>query len=102
MRKNISVEIPLKLDLTGYVHLPSVDDIAHPPDTPTPQTTVPYIYDLYAICKHTGDWKQGHYTACIRSSHRSGWNLFDDHLVSPGVPIVEKTVVRSIHNFYFI
>lgn len=54
---------------------------------PTGQTgTVPFeenIYDLYAVCNHTGNMNSGHYTALCRN-HRDGrWYSYDDTQVNP-------------------
>ena len=50
------------------------------------------IYDLYAVCNHTGNMNSGHYTAFCRN-HRDGqWYSYDDSQVNP---ISESEVVTK-------
>lgn len=50
------------------------------------------IYDLYAVCNHTGNMNSGHYTAFCRN-HRDGqWYSYDDTQVNP---ISESEVVTK-------
>ncbi|XP_068609075.1 ubiquitin carboxyl-terminal hydrolase 21 [Brachionichthys hirsutus] len=41
----------------------------------------PVLYDLYAICNHTGTVNMGHYTACCLDEN--GWCLYNDSSVTP-------------------
>jgi len=40
-----------------------------------------YVYNLYAICQHSGNVLGGHYTACVKNSNDK-WYLFNDTAVS--------------------
>ena len=40
-----------------------------------------YIYDLYAVCQHSGNVLGGHYTACVKN-YDDKWYLFNDTSVS--------------------
>ncbi len=40
------------------------------------------IYDLYAVCNHTGRASYGHYTASCIDPHSSSWYTFNDESVS--------------------
>lgn len=54
--------------------------------------TVGTMYDLYAVCNHTGNMNSGHYTAYCRN-HRDGrWYCYDDTHVNP---ISESEVVTK-------
>jgi ubiquitin C-terminal hydrolase len=61
----IPVDIPLKnLDLSAFVRGYKRDS---------------YIYDLYALCNHHGNFsKSGHYTATIRSADNIWYNFNDE------------------------
>jgi ubiquitin C-terminal hydrolase len=61
----IPVEIPLKnLDLSAFVRGYKRDS---------------YVYDLYAVCNHHGNFsKSGHYTATIRSADDIWYNFNDE------------------------
>lgn len=39
-------------------------------------STGPVLYDLYAICNHTGNVNMGHYTACCLDEN--GWCFYND------------------------
>ena len=55
-------------------------------------STVANMYDLYAVCNHTGNMNSGHYTAYCRN-HRDGrWYCYDDTHVNP---ISESEVVTK-------
>jgi ubiquitin carboxyl-terminal hydrolase 8 len=74
---NTPIDFPLTdLDLTNYVPPPL------PPEQrvvePTPETTPPFIYDLYGITNHYGTLHGGHYTAFVKNSYKGVWNSFDD------------------------
>jgi len=95
VRLSKKVEIPIKLDLTTYVHSPH---------GPTSERSQRFIYDLYAICDHQGDWRSGHYTASVRSLHRPGWNGFNDREVAPLAELETQNeiLVRQIHDSCFM
>ena len=40
------------------------------------------IYDLYAVCNHSGRANYGHYTASCSDPHSSSWYTFNDESVS--------------------
>jgi ubiquitin C-terminal hydrolase len=63
----IPVEIPLQnLDLSSFVRGYKRDS---------------YIYDLYAVCNHHGNFsKSGHYTATIRSADDIWYNFNDENV----------------------
>ncbi|KAM4797574.1 ubiquitin carboxyl-terminal hydrolase 21-like [Urocitellus parryii] len=52
--------------------------------------TVSPVYELYALCNHSGSVHSGHYTALCRS--QTGWHVYDDSCVSP---ISESQVASS-------
>lgn len=39
------------------------------------------IYDLYAICNHSGRLNGGHYTATCIDPHSGSWHMFNDECV---------------------
>uniref|UniRef100_A0A8C4ZGS2 ubiquitinyl hydrolase 1 n=1 Tax=Gadus morhua TaxID=8049 RepID=A0A8C4ZGS2_GADMO len=39
------------------------------------------LYDLYAVCNHSGTVNMGHYTACCREDN--GWCFYNDSSVTP-------------------
>ncbi|CAL8368046.1 unnamed protein product [Lota lota] len=41
----------------------------------------PVLYDLYAVCNHSGTVNMGHYTACCREDN--GWCFYNDSSVTP-------------------
>ncbi|KAK0142257.1 Ubiquitin carboxyl-terminal hydrolase 21 [Merluccius polli] len=41
----------------------------------------PVLYDLYAVCNHSGTVNMGHYTACCRED--DGWCFYNDSSVTP-------------------
>lgn len=65
VKVNIPVDIPLNnLDLSSFVRGYKRDS---------------YIYDLYAVCNHHGNFsKSGHYTATIRSADNIWYNFNDE------------------------
>ena len=67
MRKiNTKIDIPLdNLDLRNYV---------------CGYDSEKYIYDLFAICNHHGNFNGGHYTSCIKNANNN-WYLFNDSIV---------------------
>uniref|UniRef100_A0A8C6A6Z5 Ubiquitin carboxyl-terminal hydrolase n=1 Tax=Marmota marmota marmota TaxID=9994 RepID=A0A8C6A6Z5_MARMA len=56
----------------------------------TSDRTVSPVYELYALCNHSGSVHSGHYTALCRS--QTGWHVYDDSCVSP---ISENQVASS-------
>ncbi|CDQ92888.1 unnamed protein product [Oncorhynchus mykiss] len=38
----------------------------------------PVLYDLYAVCNHSGTVNMGHYTACCLENDGSGWCCYND------------------------
>ncbi|KAF5918323.1 hypothetical protein HPG69_006106 [Diceros bicornis minor] len=48
------------------------------------------IYQLYALCNHSGSVHYGHYTALCRC--QSGWHVYNDSRVSP---VSENQVASS-------
>ncbi|KAM5124936.1 LOW QUALITY PROTEIN: ubiquitin carboxyl-terminal hydrolase 21-like [Callospermophilus lateralis] len=56
----------------------------------TSDKTVSPVYELYALCNHSGSVHSGHYTALCQS--QTGWHVYDDSCVSP---ISENQVASS-------
>ena len=81
MKITIPVEIPLNnLDLSAFVRGYKRDS---------------YIYDLYAVCNHHGNFsKSGHYTATIRSADDI-WYNFNDETVKQ-TDIKGETITSNI------
>lgn len=50
------------------------------------------IYDLYAVCNHTGNMNSGHYTAFCRNHRDDQWYSYNDTQVNP---ISESEVVTN-------
>ena len=50
------------------------------------------LYDLYAVCNHTGGMTGGHYTAYCKNPVDSTWYLFDDMRVER---ISERQIVTK-------
>ena len=65
-----------------------------PADQNTGSSTVAManMYDLYAVCNHTGNMNSGHYTAFCRNHRDSQWYCYDDTQVNP---ISENEVVTK-------
>jgi len=76
---NTHISLPLSdLDLTGYVPPPLPVENGNPRFEPSPETTPPFIYDLYGIVNHYGTLHGGHYTAFVKNPYKGSWNTFDD------------------------
>ncbi|XP_010863787.1 ubiquitin carboxyl-terminal hydrolase 21 isoform X2 [Esox lucius] len=43
----------------------------------------PVLYDLYAVCNHSGTVNMGHYTAFCLDDDGSGWYCYNDSTVTP-------------------
>ncbi len=57
------------------------------------------VYDLYAVSNHTGNLKNGHYTAyCLNPINRN-WYLFDDHKVTPVA--ADKVVTKQAYVLFY-
>ncbi|KAM6976466.1 ubiquitin carboxyl-terminal hydrolase 21 [Aplochiton taeniatus] len=46
-----------------------------------PADSGPVLYDLYAVCNHSGTVNMGHYTACCLEEN--GWCFYNDSSVTP-------------------
>lgn len=57
-----------------------------------------YIYDMYAICNHSGGLMGGHYTAFIKNAN-SKWYLFNDTSVKEVNK--EKLITPNAYCFFF-
>ena len=57
-----------------------------------------YVYDLYAICQHSGSVLGGHYTACVKN-YDDKWYLFNDTAVSE-IPI-DKLKNNKAYCFFY-
>uniref|UniRef100_A0A3P8YX40 ubiquitinyl hydrolase 1 n=1 Tax=Esox lucius TaxID=8010 RepID=A0A3P8YX40_ESOLU len=44
---------------------------------------VDFLYDLYAVCNHSGTVNMGHYTAFCLDDDGSGWYCYNDSTVTP-------------------
>jgi len=72
------VDFPLtKLDLSKYVYGYRASQ---------------YIYDLYAVCNHSGGTAGGHYTAYVKND-KDEWAHFNDTQVERNIP--EQRIVSS-------
>ncbi len=58
------------------------------------------IYDLYAICNHTGSMNRGHYTAYCRNPADGHWYGFDDVNVQP-VP-EDKLITPGAYMLFYV
>ena len=82
-KNNCVVDFPLEdLDMSSYV-------VGYNKST--------YIYDLYAICNHSGNVMGGHYNASIKDSN-SKWYLFNDTNISP-ITQIEKN--KKAYCFFY-
>ncbi|TGZ79586.1 cysteine proteinase [Ascodesmis nigricans] len=74
---NTLIEFPLQhLDLTKYVPPPLPEQ--DPTKIPDPQTTPPFVYDLYGVVNHYGTLSGGHYISYVKDSYKDHWCSFDD------------------------
>jgi ubiquitin C-terminal hydrolase len=77
-KKQDNVDFPLSgLDLCKYVR---------------GYNSSKYVYDLYAVCNHSGGTMGGHYTAYVKS-HNTEWIHFNDTIVERNVS--EKKIVST-------
>ena len=82
-KNNIVVDFPLEdLDMSPYV-------VGYNKKT--------YIYELYAICNHSGSVMGGHYTASIKNTSGQ-WYLFNDTHISP-ITEIEKN--KKAYCFFY-
>ena len=86
MRKNsIYVDFPLEdLDMSSHV-------IGYNKKS--------YIYDLYAICQHSGNVLGGHYTACVKNLDDK-WYFFNDTAIAE-VPNIESVKNNKAYCFFY-
>ena len=85
MKKNsVYVSFPTTLDLRKYV-------IGYNKDT--------YIYDLYAVCNHSGSLLGGHYTACVKNANGK-WYHFNDTSVTPIRDVTRMQTNKAYCLFY--
>lgn len=52
----------------------------------------PCVYNLYAVCNHSGSISNGHYTAYCKHPFTGQWHNFDDASVTP---LNENSIVNS-------
>lgn len=57
------------------------------------------VYDLYAVSNHTGNLKNGHYTAFCLNPVTKQWYLFDDHKVT--LVAAEKVVTKQAYVLFY-
>jgi ubiquitin C-terminal hydrolase len=83
-RKNMClVHFPLTLDLSKYV-------IGYNKEN--------YIYDLYAVCNHSGSVLGGHYTSFVKNAN-GNWYHYNDTLVK--LVDVSKIVTPQAYCFFY-
>jgi len=76
---NTPINFPLmNLDLTKYVPPVLPADHGYKIPLELPETTPPFIYDLYGIANHYGTLHGGHYTAFVKNPYKEVWSSFDD------------------------
>lgn len=93
---NTPIEFPLvHLNLTKYVPAPLTPQAGKPSKPEPPETTPPFIYDLYGVVNHFGTLSGGHYTSYVKDNHSGTWNGFDDSKAT-GVPEGQIAVRTSI------
>ncbi|KAF8540288.1 hypothetical protein BDD12DRAFT_833963 [Trichophaea hybrida] len=91
---NTPINFPLvDLDLTKYVPPVLPADPSGKPVLESPDTTPPFMYDLYGIANHYGTLHGGHYTAFVRNSYKGVWSSFDD---SKATTMDQSQVVVSL------
>jgi ubiquitin C-terminal hydrolase len=82
IKNQIMVDFPLEdLDLSKYT-------IGYNKES--------YIYDLYAVCNHSGSVMGGHYTSFIKNANGK-WYHFNDTLVSE----VEHVITAKAYCFFY-
>jgi ubiquitin carboxyl-terminal hydrolase 2/21 len=82
IKNQIMVDFPLEdLDLSKYI-------IGYNKES--------YIYDLYAVCNHSGSVMGGHYTSFIKNANGK-WYHFNDTLVSE----VEHVITAKAYCFFY-
>ena len=69
-----NISFPLELDINKYV---------------SKYNNKPTVYDLYAICNHTGNMNGGHYYSFCLNKENAQWVGFDDET---------KMVIKNIDN----
>ena len=57
-----------------------------------------YIYDLYAVCNHSGNTQGGHYTAFVKTN--TTWTHFNDTQVQRNIPEDKIITPKSYCLFY--
>lgn len=76
---NTPISFPLvRLELTKYVPPPLPPSAAGPVALGSPNTTPPFIYDLYGTVNHYGTLHGGHYTSFVKNPYEGEWSCFDD------------------------
>ena len=58
------------------------------------------IYDLFAVCNHTGRANYGHYTACCIDPHSNSWYSFNDERVHSILPTSDLDEAGAYILFY--
>jgi ubiquitin C-terminal hydrolase len=66
-----SIQIPNNLEIAKYIN-------------PPPENS--YMYELYGIVHHNGEYRQGHYYADCKSEKNQKWYRYDDSSVSEQEP----------------
>ena len=57
-----------------------------------------YVYDLYAVCNHSGNTQGGHYTAFVKTN--KSWTHFNDSQVQRNIPIDKVITPKAYCLFY--
>ena len=58
------------------------------------------IYNLFAVCNHTGRANYGHYTACCIDPHSNSWYSFNDERVHSILPTTDLDEAGAYILFY--
>lgn len=58
-----------------------------------------YVYDLYAVCNHSGGTQGGHYTAYVKTNSNV-WVHFNDTQVTPNIPENKIITPKAYCLFY--
>jgi ubiquitin carboxyl-terminal hydrolase 8 len=85
MKNQILIEFPFEnLDLSPYV-------IGYKKSS--------YVYDLYAVCNHSGNTMGGHYTVYVKNANGK-WFLYNDTFVSE-VPLLQSIVSPKAYCLFY-
>ena len=58
-----------------------------------------YVYDLYAVCNHSGSVMGGHYTSFVKNANEKWYHYNDTHVSE--VPIAEQIITPKAYCFFY-